>query len=330
MGLDTATFYIYMGSLGVFPLFHCEYDLPQLSLSVQIDAGDRKVSGYPCATGYLTLVSHTCAKGINSTPFTSHLGTRWSSRSSSPWSWRSLHRSSMCRTLGPSSSRWWSSSGLCLGNIFPSNPRTPNCSFREQKPPARNTPTPQRIPSRGSEEVGQAGSSLWFLGVLLVLMSSQSAATLPSSWSWEVEIPTRHNSAKTALPQEPLWPRIPVSVSCVQPLGFPPEAGLQSNLQHRTPHSSADQTPMSLLLCVYLSELVSLPSQSEHLPPVDPTQEETIRNKGGLSRWVWCVCSLSCVFFIRVILISAICPTSLPPELVWPPMSAMPRRSLPP
>lgn len=137
--------------------------------------------------------------------------------------------------------------------------------------------------------------NIWFLPLLLlsVLLFLMCLSPL---WSYSTSVmlmivrgrgwntSPAQPSQDCALPQEPLWPGIPVSVYCVQPLNFLPETGLQRDLQYRTPHSSSDQTPMSLMLFVHLSLRVCVSLSlfpAQHLPPVNHTREETMRTREG-------------------------------------------------
>ncbi len=108
-------------------------------------------------------------------------------------------------------------------------------------------------------------------------------------------------SQDCALPQEPLWPGIPASVSCVQPLCFPPETGLRSNLQYRIHHSSSDQTLMSLVLYVCVpsssSELVSpLPCSqlSTSLQSITQGRRQWGRGRGRAGEFGVCFASCLC------------------------------------
>lgn len=122
-----------------------------------------------------------------------------------------------------------------------------------------------------------------------------------------------------ALPQEPLWPGIPVSVSCVQPFSFPPETGLQCNLQYKTPNSS---TGFRVVCACLSSKLVSRSLfPAEHLPPVDHTREETMRTREG---WAGDACFtipplffLFCLFLTCLILVYLFS-DPLSSEYLWP------------
>lgn len=83
-------------------------------------------------------------------PLVAHLDTLWSSRSSSPWFWRSPRRSSTSRTRDPSSSLWRSSSNLCPGSTSLSNQQPPGESVRERTA-AANTQPRRGASSRGGQ-----------------------------------------------------------------------------------------------------------------------------------------------------------------------------------
>lgn len=121
---------------------------------------------------------------------------------------------------------------------------------------------------------------LWSNTLLDILYS----LLLSCSWLWEGEvgIPAQP-SQDWVLPQEPLWPGIPVSVSCVQAFCFPPETGLQCSLQHKTPKSST--VFHVVCACLFLKAGVSLPVPSWAPPSSRSHSGGDNEDKGGVSWW---------------------------------------------
>lgn len=260
-------------------------------------------------------------------PFIPHLDTLWSSRSSSPWSWRSPRRSSTSHTRGPSSSQWSNSSSPCPGSISPNNLQTPCGSFPEWQPPAASRQTPQRIPSRG----GQARPLKWNTNLLVALMYNFLFLTvfipaLSHSWLWEGEVGI---PAKTVLSH-----RSPCDLEflCPSPVSSP-SVSLQKQVCRAT-YSTEHPIPalirlpclshcvcgLSLRAGVTLSLLV--PSWA---PPFSRSHKGGDNDgEGGVGWWVWRVfcllllLSLLPLSHLVLLLFTLFLSYALPAELPWP------------
>lgn len=178
-----------------------------------------------------------------------HLDTLWSSRSSSPWSWGSPGRSSMSRTLGPSSSLRWNSPGLCPDSISPNNLQTPEGSWSAWRQSAERRSAPQRVPSSGTSHWSWLKIELLSRKYLCLLLGP----TFCHSWPGTVWIPVQPRSAETALCR---GGTCDLKFLCVSPVSgpqrsSPSETGLQSNVKNTTLHSCSDQTNMTTTLCPF-------------------------------------------------------------------------------
>lgn len=246
-------------------------------------------------------------------PFIPHLGTLWSSRSSSPWSWRSRRRSSMSRTHGPSSNQWSNSSSLCPGSISLNNLQTPTGPFPELKPPAANRQTPERIPWWGCQarplEWNTIASELpWNINCISNCMYSLLGPTLCLSYSWpwegEVGIPAQPKPAKTTLCH-----RSPCDLEflCPSPVSSP-SLSLQKQVCGAT-YSTEHPIPALIRLpclsycalslrdgvcvCVSLSPCSQL---STSLQSIAQGRRQWGQGRGELGVcFASCVCSLSCL-----------------------------------